>query len=52
VAGLVDSFRRVVLQGVFPDLPLLCYSTLFAIAFFAVAYSVFKILDANMADII
>lgn len=52
VAGLVDSFRRVVLQGVFPDLPLLCYSTLFAIAFFAIAYSVFKILDANMADII
>jgi lipopolysaccharide transport system permease protein len=52
VAGLIDSFRRVVLQGVFPDLPMLCYSTLFAVAFFAVAYSIFKILDANMADII
>jgi lipopolysaccharide transport system permease protein len=52
VAGLVDSFRRVVLQGLFPDVAMLCYSTLFAFVFFTIAYGIFKILDADMADVI
>lgn len=52
VAGMVDSFRRVVLQGILPDASLLIYSTVFAIAFFVVAYMVFKVLDSNMADVI
>ena len=52
VAGLVDSFRRVVLEATLPDAFLLTYSTLFAVAFFAVAYIIFKVLDANMADVL
>jgi lipopolysaccharide transport system permease protein len=52
LAGIIDSFRLVVVQGTLPDLPALCYSTLFSIMFFIVAYITFKTLDANMADVI
>ncbi|MDQ2948204.1 MAG: ABC transporter permease [Acidobacteriota bacterium] len=52
LAGIIDSFRRVVLQGTFPDAPTMCYSALFSIAFFVIAYIIFKNLDANMADVI
>lgn len=52
VAGLVDSFRRVVLQGLLPDVSLFSYSAVFAAAFFAFGYMVFKLLDSNMADVI
>jgi lipopolysaccharide transport system permease protein len=52
VAGLVDSFRRVVLEGKSPNVALLSYSALFAIVFFTIAYMIFKILDSDMADVI
>jgi lipopolysaccharide transport system permease protein len=52
LAGIIDSFRRVVLQNTRPDAPVLCYSALFSVLFFIMAYIVFKNLDANMADVI
>jgi lipopolysaccharide transport system permease protein len=52
VAGLIDSFRCVLLHGRLPDVPVLCYSAAFSAMFFAAAYIVFKNLDANMADVI
>jgi lipopolysaccharide transport system permease protein len=52
LSGIIDGFRRVVLQATLPDASTLWYSTLFSIAFFAIAYLVFRNLDANMADVI
>jgi len=52
LAGIIDSFRRVVLQGTYPDASTLSYSALFSVVFLVTAYISFKNLDANMADVI
>jgi homopolymeric O-antigen transport system permease protein len=52
LVGIVENFRRVVVQGIGPDLPLLLISACAAIAVLPVAYLFFKHGEATMADII
>jgi homopolymeric O-antigen transport system permease protein len=52
LVGIVENFRRVVVLGIGPDLPLLLISTCAAIAILPVAYLFFKHREATMADII
>ena len=52
LAGIVDGFRRAVLQGLPPEPSTFLYPALSSIVVFIIAYIVFKNLDANMADVI
>ncbi|HXG66536.1 MAG TPA: ABC transporter permease [Blastocatellia bacterium] len=52
MAGIVENFRRVTLQGAPPDLSSLGISALLAVVLLAGAYLFFKLTEATMADII
>ena len=52
MAGIIDSYRRVVLNGEMPDLTLLGVSALLSLLLFAVSYLYFKRLEMAMSDII
>lgn len=52
MVGIIDSYRRVVLLGQFPDYRYLGISVLFSIALFVFAYIYFKRLELFMADIV
>ena len=52
MAGIIDSYRRVVLNGEPPDLTLLGVSALLSLLLFAVSYLYFKRLEMAMSDII
>jgi lipopolysaccharide transport system permease protein len=52
LVGIVENFRRVVVLGIGPDLPLLLISTCAAIAILPVTYLFFKHREATMADIV
>lgn len=52
VAGLIESFRSVVVGGPRPDLAVLAYSGGIALACFVLGYMYFKSCEATMADII
>ncbi|HEX6503010.1 MAG TPA: ABC transporter permease [Terriglobales bacterium] len=52
VAGLIESFRSVVVGGTRPDLAALAYSGGIALACFVLGYMYFKSCEATMADII
>jgi ABC-type polysaccharide/polyol phosphate export permease len=50
--GIVENFRRVVVEGTAPDLPTLLYSLLVTVVFVPAAYLYFKKREATMADVI
>jgi lipopolysaccharide transport system permease protein len=50
--GVIENFRRVVLQGVAPDLYSLAISAIVAAILLPLAYLYFKRVEATMADII
>ncbi len=52
MAGIVENFRRVVIQGLGIDLSLFAISAVFAILLLPIAYLYFKHREATMADII
>jgi lipopolysaccharide transport system permease protein len=52
IAGLIENFRTVLLQGRRPDSSSLALSAIIAFACLAVAYAYFKSSEATMADII
>lgn len=52
LVGVIENFRRVVLQGVAPDFYSLGVSTAFAVIVLPLAYLYFKKVEATMADII
>jgi lipopolysaccharide transport system permease protein len=51
-AGIVDGFRRAVLDGATPDLAALGVSTAFVALALPLAYLWFKHVEATMADVI
>ena len=52
IAGLIENFRTVLLQGRRPDTSSLALSAIIAFACLAIAYAYFKSSEATMADII
>jgi lipopolysaccharide transport system permease protein len=52
MCGIVENFRRVVIQGIGADLRLLGVSALIAIAILPIGYMYFKQREATMADVI
>jgi lipopolysaccharide transport system permease protein len=52
MAGLIDSYRRIVLTTQWPDLPSLASAAGISLALFLVAYRYFKGAEAAFADII
>ncbi|MGI8962241.1 MAG: ABC transporter permease [Bryobacteraceae bacterium] len=52
MAGIVENFRRVSIQGLGADLPTICISGLATLVILPVAYLYFKHREATIADII
>jgi lipopolysaccharide transport system permease protein len=52
IAGLIENFRTVLLQGGKPDATSLAMSAAIAFACLAIAYTYFKSSEATMADVI
>jgi lipopolysaccharide transport system permease protein len=52
VAGLIESFRRLVIHGTAPGLANLAFSSAATVTVLALAYAFFKSSEATMADII
>ena len=52
MAGVVENFRRVLVQGTMPDRDSLLISTIFAALLLPLGYLYFKYREATMADII
>lgn len=52
MVGVVENFRRVVLQGTAPDFYVLLIAALISIGLFPVAYIYFKRVEATVADVI
>jgi lipopolysaccharide transport system permease protein len=50
MAGIVDTFRRAVLEGAPPDRTAMTAATVIAVAFLPLAYGWFKYVDSTMAD--
>ncbi|HEV8340583.1 MAG TPA: ABC transporter permease [bacterium] len=51
MAGLIDSYRRVLVRGLAPDLVAVGVSAVVAFVTFAVCYRVFKRLEREFADV-
>jgi lipopolysaccharide transport system permease protein len=51
-AGLIDSFRRVVINGVAPDLGTLAFCGAIVLVSLPIAYAFFKSSESTMADVI
>lgn len=52
MAGTIENFRRIAVEGVAPDLTQLAISAVVAIIILPIAYLVFKHMEATVADII
>jgi lipopolysaccharide transport system permease protein len=52
LVGVIENFRRAVLQGVEPDFYSLGVSAVIALVMLPIAYLYFKKVEATMADII
>jgi lipopolysaccharide transport system permease protein len=50
MAGVVDTFRRAVIEGASPDRAALTAATIISLAFLPLAYAWFKYVDSTMAD--
>jgi homopolymeric O-antigen transport system permease protein len=52
MVGVVESFRRVILEGKAPDVPALAMSTVVSLMLLPIAFIYFKRVEATVADII
>lgn len=52
VASLIENFRRVVLHGLAPDLPMLITSGTITVCCLILAYGYFKATESTMSDVI
>jgi lipopolysaccharide transport system permease protein len=52
VASLIENFRRVVLRGSTPDIPMLISSAVITLCCLVLAYAYFKATEATMSDVI
>jgi lipopolysaccharide transport system permease protein len=52
MAGIIDSYRRVVLDGTAPEVGVLASSTIISLGLFIISYWYFKRLEMAMSDII
>ena len=52
MAGVIENFRRVVLQGLTPDFQLLGMSALISLTLLPIAYVYFKYIETTAADVI
>jgi len=52
MVGLVENFRRVIVQGTAPDLESLWVSVITALILLPLSYAYFKRMDTTMADVI
>jgi homopolymeric O-antigen transport system permease protein len=52
VASLVENFRRVVIRGLAPDVPMLVTSSAITLCCLALAYGYFKATESMMSDLI
>jgi lipopolysaccharide transport system permease protein len=52
VASLIENFRRVVIHGAVPDVPMFIISTVITAGCLAAAYGYFKATEATMSDVI
>jgi lipopolysaccharide transport system permease protein len=52
MAGIVENFRRVVVEGIAPDLQSFWYSVLISVLLFPLAFLFFKNRESTMADVI
>jgi lipopolysaccharide transport system permease protein len=52
MVGIVENFRRVVLQGQAPDFYVLVIASLISLGLFPLAYIYFKRVEATVADVI
>ena len=52
VASLIENFRRIVLHGSAPDVPMLFSSGTITLCCLALAYTYFKATEATMSDVI
>jgi lipopolysaccharide transport system permease protein len=52
MVGIVENFRRTLIEGKAPDYQSFWYATVISIVFFPVAYIFFKNREATMADVI
>jgi len=52
LASLIENFRRVILRGSAPDVPMLISSGAITLCCLALAYGYFKATEATMADVI
>jgi lipopolysaccharide transport system permease protein len=52
VSSLIENFRRVILRGSAPDVPMLISSGAITLCCLALAYAYFKATEATMADVI
>jgi ABC-type polysaccharide/polyol phosphate export permease len=52
IAGLIEGFRKVVIDGTAPDFRILAVSTSIVVLSLPVAYAFFKSSEATMADVI
>jgi lipopolysaccharide transport system permease protein len=52
MTGIIESFRRVMLQGVAPDFQSLGVAFIASIVLLALSYVYFKRVEATIADVI
>ena len=52
MAGVIENFRRVVVEGTAPDVSQIAISAILAMILLPLAYIYFKSVDATLADII
>jgi lipopolysaccharide transport system permease protein len=52
MTGVIDGYRRVIVQGLAPDLHLLSITTLSAVVLLAIGYRFFKGVEMQLADVI
>jgi ABC-type polysaccharide/polyol phosphate export permease len=52
MVGVVENFRRVLLQGVPPDPESFWWAAILSLVLLPLAYLYFKMQDATMADVI
>ena len=52
MVGIIESFRRVIINKSAPDFPVLITSAVISILLLVVAYAYFKRMEATMADVI
>src|SRR5215813_13765782 len=52
MVGMIENFRRTVLQGMAPDFAILCVSMVVTIVLLPVAYLYFKRVESTAADVI